>query len=488
VHEDRVLADFRHLGDLDAAGGTVADYGSYLVAAPLGGVPRKLLDRGLGARFSPDGRRLVFVRPGGGGGDALVVSDADGGNAKEVYRTHSHAHCPAWSSDGRFVYYQQSTATIRPEPAQIWRVLAAGGTPERVVAASRLALYPIPMPEGRGLLFAANPDSVETGLWWLPAPGGRPVRLTIGAGEYAEPRISADGRVVAATLVDPRRTLIQFASDGTPAPKRIGDGGFGDADPALSPAGNRLVWSSARSGNRNLWIGAADGSNPRPLTTDNALDETPAFSPDGRQVAFVSDRSGKRAIWLVSSEGGSPREVHAAEVVDPLTWSPDGKEILFCAPAGEAEGLYRLSIADGKVTRVPIPTGARAPAWNPRQAMIAYLVPEPASTDPKPRRNRLAFVDPSGKPLLEALPPSPNISNGLLAWSPDGRRLAAAARNTTLGQELLVVDPSAPDPYRSLWKAPPGAGVLGVTWSADGSSILIALEEPRSDIVLLFAD
>ncbi len=51
-----------------------------------------------------------YVRPGGGGGDALVVCDSDGGNAKEIYRTHIHAHEPAWSSDGRFVYFQQSIA------------------------------------------------------------------------------------------------------------------------------------------------------------------------------------------------------------------------------------------------------------------------------------------------------------------------------------------------------------------------------------------
>jgi Tol biopolymer transport system component len=472
-----------------SGGGSVTDFGSYLVAAPLGGVPRKLVDRGLGARFSPDGKRLVFVRPGGGGGDAFVVSDSDGGNAKEVYRTHAHAHNPAWSSDGAFIYYQQSTATIRPEPAEIWRVPAAGGgKPERVIATSRLALYPVPLPLGRGLLFAANPDSAETGLWWLPPSGRNPVRLTIGAGEYAEPRISADGRVAAATLVDPRRTLIQIAVDGKAAPRRIGEGDFGDADPSLSPAGDRLVWSSARSGNRNLWIGAADGSDARPLTTGNALDETPTFSPDGTQVAFVSDRSGARGIWVVSREGGSAREIHRAEVVDPPSWSPDGNEILYCAPAGEAEGLYRLSVADGKVTPLPLPGGGRAPAWNPRQALIAYLVQEPASNEPKPRRNQVAFVDPSGKPLLESLRRGPNISNGLLAWSPDGKRLVAAARNTTLGQELFLVDPTATDPYRSLWKAPPGAGVLGVTWSADGSSIIAALEEPRSDIVLLYAD
>ena len=66
------------------------------------------------------------------------------------------------------------------------------------------------------------------------------------------------------------------------------------------------------------------------------MDERPAFSPDGRQVAFVSDRSGERAIWLVSAEGGTPKELHRAEVIDGLSWSPDGKEILFCANAGHS--------------------------------------------------------------------------------------------------------------------------------------------------------
>ena len=76
----------------------------------------------------------------------------------------------------------------------------------------------------------------------------------------------------------------------------------------------------------------------------------------------------------------------------------------------------------------------------------------------------------------------------MLTWSPDGRRLLAAARWTSLAQELYTMDPTAPDPYRSIVKFPLGTGILGATWSADGSSIVIALEEPRSDIVLLHAD
>ena len=140
------------------------------------------------------------------------------------------------------------------------------------------------------------------------------------------------------------------------------------------------------------------------------------------------------------------------------------------------------------MTPLPTPTGARAPAWNPRQDLIAYLVQEPASAEPKPRRNRIAFVDASGKPQLEELPPSPAISNGLLAWAPDGRRLLALARWTILAQEIFVVDIAAREPYRSLVKLPLGSGIRGVTWAPDGSSIVMGLEEQKSDIALLFAD
>ena len=40
---------------------------SYVIPAPLGGTPRRLIDRGLGVRWSPDGRRIAYVLPGGVG-------------------------------------------------------------------------------------------------------------------------------------------------------------------------------------------------------------------------------------------------------------------------------------------------------------------------------------------------------------------------------------------------------------------------------------
>src|SRR5262245_8299381 len=109
-------------GASQSAGGALTDYTTWSIPAPLGGTPRKLVERGLGSRFSPDGRRIVAVRAGGGGGDAIIVCDVDGANEKEIYRTPIHAHEPAWSSDGRYVYFQKAIGSFRQPPSEIWRV------------------------------------------------------------------------------------------------------------------------------------------------------------------------------------------------------------------------------------------------------------------------------------------------------------------------------------------------------------------------------
>ena len=165
-------------------------------------------------------------------------------------------------------------------------------------------MYPALTPSGDGLIYAANPVGVDLGLWWRAIGGGDPQRLSFGTGDYAEPRISADGRTLVATRFELRQSLARIAL--TPAEfgrmTTVTDGYGGDLDPSISPSGDRVVFSSSRTGDRHLWTARLDGADMRPLTSGNALDDRPAFSPDGRQIAFNSDRDGRRGIWIIGAE------------------------------------------------------------------------------------------------------------------------------------------------------------------------------------------
>jgi eukaryotic-like serine/threonine-protein kinase len=453
---------------------------SWVIPAPLGGTPRRLVERGHAARWSPDGRSIVFVRAGSTLGDGLSVADADGGNIREILKPRAglHAHWPAWSADGRFVYFISSLTTTNSEPSEICRVPASGGAVEVVVKTTRRAVHPAPT--AGGLFYAANPDSADPALWWRPLSRGEPVRLTTGVGAYAEPRISADGRSVVATLLEAKQSLISIPIGSGPAPaaRDLTDGYFGDFDPALSPKGDRLVWSSARAGNRNLWTGAPDATRSRPLTVGSAFDERPAFSPDGGRVAFVSDRGGSRGIWLIASDGGAPKLVAAAQVIDTLTWSPDGKEIVFAAPAGDLPGLFRVSLADGKITRLPTPSGAFAPAWSPDGHAIAFLEITPG----KPVG--VGLMSPEGRLMPGLKTGAASFTNGFLAWRADSRHLLAAAIPGALDASVWLIGTEGEEPLRKVAEFPATMRVRGMAVSPDGAFAVLGRYQPSSDIVL----
>ncbi|HEY2946384.1 MAG TPA: protein kinase, partial [Vicinamibacteria bacterium] len=391
-----------------AKGDTKPTFDTWLIPAPLGGTPRRFVETSGALRWSPDGTRVVYVRPGESRGDAIVVADANGENPRELVSARGgwHTHWPAWSADGRFVYFSQTIATWNGEPSEIFRVPAGGGEPQAVVRTTRRALFPLPSADG-GLFYAANPTGVDLDLWWRASSEDEPQRLTTGVGEYAEPRVSADGRTLVSTLIEYRQALVSVpvVFGGTVPLRRLTDGFGGDLEPSLSPRSGRMALSSSRSGNRNLWTADPDGSNLRPLTSDAALEERPSLSPDARQVAFVSDRGGQHGIWIVNSDGGAPRRLVATPVLDTLTWSPDGRQIAHAVPAGTVPQLSIVSVNDGAVRALPTPAGGHSPAWSPRGDVVAYLEPR------GPGRTYLKFVSSRGQPLYQGLSDGPPLTN-----------------------------------------------------------------------------
>jgi dipeptidyl aminopeptidase/acylaminoacyl peptidase len=182
---------------------------------------------------------------------------------------------------------------------------------------------------------------------------------------------------------------------------------------------------------------------------------------------------------VVNVEGGTPRLVTAADVLDTISWSPDGRQLVYALPGGEAPGLVTVSVTDGEAARLPTPAGAHAPAWSPRGDVIAYLEPRLGLG------TRLRFVSRNGQPVYERLPEVPQqLGNGLLAWSPDGRRLAAVGLPGSDAGHIWIIEPDGGAPIRKLIDLPAGDYLRGITWTRDGSALVVGRIRWAGDIVL----
>jgi Tol biopolymer transport system component len=161
-----------------------------------------------------------------------------------------------------------------------------------------------------------------------------------------------------------------------------------------------------------------------------------------------------------------------------LTWSPDGQHIAYAVPGGVVPELAIVAVRDGAVRRLPMRAGAHSPAWSPRGDVIAYLEPR------APGHTYLKFINGRGEPLYEDLPDGPPLTNGFLAWAPDGMRLAAVGVPGSANAAIWIVQRDSPQPFRKLLELSGDVRPRGLTWAADGVSLLFGREETLSDLVL----
>ena len=460
-------------------------FSTWEIPAPFGGTPLKRLPGLQAMRWSPDGKSLVAMSPGSVRGDSLIVADADGGTKRVVVPLSGgrHAHWPVWSRDGTFIYFLCSYMATVEEPTGLCRVPVEGGDVQQVISTERRAMNPATLPDG-SLLFSANPRTLDAGLWWRPATGGDPVPLTAGIGEYVDTHLSKDGRRAVSTLQDVRQSLFEIPVEpGALGPRRITDGYSGEMYPQLDPSGGRLVFSSTRGGGRTLWLARPDASQATKLTGGDTIDDRPAFSPDGKRIAFVSGRGGRRGIWVVSADGGTPQRVGDAIALDTLAWSTDGNWILFAGPGDPLPKLVKMSVDDGRIEPFEGVSG-HAPSSSQSTNRLAYLaLEEPPELDGGVRTT-LVIVDGGQHHRYPIAAMRNGFSNGLTAWSPDGRRIALLAAQANLRNTIWIFDPEARDQFRQLAELPLTVQVRGITWSPNGAAIIVAQQETKSDVVL----
>jgi Tol biopolymer transport system component len=212
-----------------------------------------------------------------------------------------------------------------------------------------------------------------------------------------------------------------------------------DVDPAWSPDGKEIAWSSKREGTYNIYVANADGSAMKRLTASDAADLSPRWSPDGKRIAF----SRQGALMLMNSDGTGVTQINQPEpeaTAPPCEgggflggWSPDSDKLTFYTASGTRGTAEVCTVnVDGSqltVVRGDPDTYNTEPAWSPKDQRIVYrsirqgnheiyLVDADGSNDANLTNNPAIDIEP--------------------AWSPDGQWIVFSS-NRTYDFDLFIM-------------------------------------------------
>ncbi|HWF47619.1 MAG TPA: hypothetical protein VG168_11485, partial [Bryobacteraceae bacterium] len=241
-----------------------------------------------------------------------------------------------------------------------------------MLSVSLLLLLPVTAAAQRGPVVASDKTAktiaVNEAGDSLPLTPDRVLRFDEGEGTWVSLDVSPDGKTI----------IFELLGDLYEMPIRGGDahcivcGLPFDSQPAFSPDGQRLAFVSDRSGNENLWIAKADGTEPRQISTldDNSVFISPAWSADGLSVFITRYKPDMNAfeIWRYPLDGSKAEQVtHAKSAPDtPKEFrnnalgaapSPDGRYLYYASKTGygfEDDETFPL----WHITRRDLKTGA----------------------------------------------------------------------------------------------------------------------------------
>ncbi len=394
--------------------------------------------------FSHDGTRIAFSSDRGsplGSDYNIFVLDLRSGGISQLTSNPAEDMMPSWSPDDRQVAF----ASTRENGNGIWAVDAAGGSERRLgTSAGRIDAVSWG-PDGQILAHAVNGTK-----GWLEANGKsmtgdehvfpfRPSFLTGGGYFY-----TADGKIKkrgpdGAVQTIPFTAELEVTPVRNTYPRRKRDFDsqvprktLGIVHPVLSPDGKTIAFAALG----DIYLMPV-GGKPRHITHDAAYDTDPAWSPDGGTLVYSSDKGGLMQLWLYDVPSGRSRQLtHVSTQPVSPAFSPDGKRIAYL----DVDGMWRragvavVDVANGAISQVHASIFAPgAPTWSPDGARIAVAMVAPYSTRYREGTNQVLTMSSTGSSANSDdkwYAPVPNLSidsrggNGPV-WSPDGTRMAA---------------------------------------------------------------
>jgi Tol biopolymer transport system component len=216
------------------------------------------------------------------------------------------------------------------------------------------------------------------------------------------------------------------------------------------------------------------------LTTEQASNYTVAISPDGRYVAYAYVEGSREGLRVRQTDApASVQVVPAAEVrYNGVTFSPDGSRLYFATyPQGSGTAtLYEVPVLGGTPRRLIEDVDCRV-SFSPDAARFAFVRQLPA----KGGSIVIANADGSGERVIAARSVPNEFAVVDVAWSPDGRSIAAAVAD---GWKYALVTVDATTGAVQVMGEHKWDDIYSIAWPQDGSHLIVcALDYAAGDSV-----
>jgi Tol biopolymer transport system component len=463
--------------------------------AAVGGDPRKVAEDVAEGDWSPDGRRIVFlrdVREGNAVHTVVHLVDADGQNDREILVDAPRVEltAPRWSPDGKTIAISRRLGENSAVTALL--VDAAGGKARN-----------LEQPPPAGLMSAVTWSADSRSIVYSQAAGiaasgniaqstrARLVRQDVGSGAAATllwlPGHASsvdqfgDGRLLLGVTAT-RQNLLEAAIGGTGSQRWLTRGNCVDRQPVVSPDGRWVLFSSTRGGGLDLWKLSLETGAAKRITEDPADDWDPAFTPDGRDIVWSSSRTGVFEIWMCDADGLGARQVtHDGVDAENPTVTPDRAWIVYNSGNPARSGIWRIH-PDGSGAERLVPGTWSTPEISPDGRFIVFR------NSVAPRSVHVArFQD--GTLVAFPVEVSPEQFSARPRWLPDGRSIAFTGMDAA-GARGVFAQPFVPGTETPSRKRPlagfdPNNQVESFGIAPDGARVILSTTDRSQSLMLI---
>jgi dipeptidyl aminopeptidase/acylaminoacyl peptidase len=310
---------------------------------------RQLLE-GSGARWSPDGTRILFVKQGDPAGSQIFVRwmDAEGATS-QITRLEKGPSNARWSPDGNWIAF-----TSRVDASADFAGVKLPSRPEGAKWTGE------PKVVERARYKRDRTGYIDTGwmhLFVVPAEGGTPRQLTDGEWNHNGVAWSPDGAEIYFTShraddwdrpSNWQESEIYAVTVATGELRRLTNRRGPDGQPAPSPDGRLIAYRAGDEHqdtyrNQQLYVMNRDGTGSRLISGDyDRQSGGLQWAPDGSGLYFNVSREGYRSLHFVSLDGGVTQLTEGKQLLTMSSFSKDGTAVGTIASAHEPGDIYRF--------------------------------------------------------------------------------------------------------------------------------------------------